>query len=231
MCRTPYSVFHMHRRKDLWGPDGTSKSFIQITTNLFVVALEFDPDRWLDHRLHKYLTPNPFIFLPFNAGPRICLGQQVCFPLQSFVDHNSHTFYQFAYNEVSFFLTRFLQNFSSVSLAPDAQPPSSRPPAEWAGAPGRKGIEKIVAKSHLTLYALVSVLVIFFCIGNSTAFFTGGFVGASRGGGECRNSLRAQNHDISSRNGISMNILIIIYLFEGLQIRSMIMICLFRSRL
>jgi cytochrome P450 len=40
-------------------------------------ALEFDPDRFLDERLHKYLTPNPFIFLPFNAGPRICLGQQV----------------------------------------------------------------------------------------------------------------------------------------------------------
>ena len=54
----------MHRRTDLWGPD----------------ALEFDPDRFLDDRLHKYLTPNPFIFLPFNAGPRICLGQQVCVP-------------------------------------------------------------------------------------------------------------------------------------------------------
>lgn len=40
-------------------------------------ALEFDPDRFLDERLHKYLIPNPFIFLPFNAGPRICLGQQV----------------------------------------------------------------------------------------------------------------------------------------------------------
>lgn len=39
-------------------------------------ALEFDPDRFLDARL-KYLTSNPFIFLPFNAGPRICLGQQV----------------------------------------------------------------------------------------------------------------------------------------------------------
>ncbi|KAG2062786.1 cytochrome P450, partial [Suillus decipiens] len=55
-----YSVFLMHRRTDLWGPD----------------ALEFDPDRWLDERVKKYLIPNPFIFLPFNAGPRICLGQQ-----------------------------------------------------------------------------------------------------------------------------------------------------------
>ncbi|KAG6861420.1 hypothetical protein C0995_000260 [Termitomyces sp. Mi166 len=55
-----YGVLLMHRREDLWGPD----------------ALKFDPDRFLDERLHKYLLPNPFIFLPFNAGPRICLGQQ-----------------------------------------------------------------------------------------------------------------------------------------------------------
>ncbi|KAF8185162.1 cytochrome P450 [Pholiota molesta] len=118
--RTPYSVWMMHRRKDLWGPD----------------ALEFDPDRFLDERLHKYLTPNPFIFLPFNAGPRICLGQQ------------------FAYNEASFFLVRLLQNFSSFALAPDAQPPASRPPQSWALDTDdiRKAREKIRPKNHLTLY-------------------------------------------------------------------------------
>ncbi|KAJ1305083.1 hypothetical protein OPQ81_000123 [Rhizoctonia solani] len=70
-AQIPISIFHMHRRKDLWGPD----------------ADEFDPERWLDERLKKYVTPNPFIFLPFSAGPRICLGQQ------------------FAYNESSYFLT------------------------------------------------------------------------------------------------------------------------------
>jgi len=41
--------------------------------------MKFDPDRFIDERLQKYLTPNPFIFCPFNAGPRICLGQQVGF--------------------------------------------------------------------------------------------------------------------------------------------------------
>ncbi|CDO68134.1 hypothetical protein BN946_scf185003.g6 [Trametes cinnabarina] len=119
-AQTPigYSVFLMHRRKDYWGPD----------------AEKFDPDRWLDERLNKYFTANPFIFVPFNAGPRICLGQQ------------------FAYNEMSFFLIRLLQNFSAMELDLSAQPLDARPPPEWASADGQKGKEKVIPKSHLTLY-------------------------------------------------------------------------------
>ncbi|KAG8215371.1 cytochrome P450 [Butyriboletus roseoflavus] len=116
-----YSVLLMHRRTDLWGPD----------------ALEFDPDRFLDDRLHKYLTPNPFIFLPFNAGPRICLGQQ------------------FAYNEMSFMLIRLLQNFTSIALSPESQDPIYRPPAAWARGEGRQTIEQFHPRNHLTLYAKV----------------------------------------------------------------------------
>ncbi|PBK71210.1 cytochrome P450 [Armillaria solidipes] len=115
-----YSVFLMHRRTDLWGPD----------------ALEFDPDRFLDSRLQKYLTPNPYIFLPFNAGPRICLGQQ------------------FAYNEASYYLIRLLQNFSSFSLARDAQPAEGIPPASWTPTPGTtKGRDKIMFGITITIYA------------------------------------------------------------------------------
>ncbi|KAG8215368.1 cytochrome P450 [Butyriboletus roseoflavus] len=121
-----YSVLLMHRRTDLWGPD----------------ALEFDPDRFLDDRLHKYLTPNPFIFLPFNAGPRMCLGQQ------------------FAYNEMSFMLIRLLQNFSSITLSPESQDPSCRPPAAWAHGEGRQTIEQFHPRSHLTLYAKVCIQIL-----------------------------------------------------------------------
>jgi len=60
---------------------------------------------------------------------------------------------QFAYNETSFFLVRLLQQFSSVSLATDVQ---TRPPAEWAKSSGRKAIEKVIIKGHLTIYAHVS---------------------------------------------------------------------------
>lgn len=115
-----YSVLAMHRRPELWGPD----------------ADEFDPDRFLDERAGKYLTKNPFIFLPFNAGPRICLGQQ------------------FAYNEMSFFLVKLLQRFSSMELAPEAAPPESLPPAGWAvTGSSRKRIDRFWPKSHLTMYS------------------------------------------------------------------------------
>ncbi|KAF8876291.1 cytochrome P450 monooxygenase pc-3 [Gymnopilus junonius] len=116
--RILYSIFHMHRRTDLWGPD----------------ALEFDPDRFLDERLHKYLTPNPYIFCPFNAGPRICLGQQ------------------FAYQESSFFLIRLLQQFTNFRMVPEAQPEEFKPPASWKDCGNRKALEKICPGIHLTMY-------------------------------------------------------------------------------
>ena len=115
----------MHRRTHYWGPD----------------AEAFDPDRFLDARVHTYLTPNPFVFLPFNAGPRICLGQQ------------------FAYNEMSYMMVKLLQHFSDFELVPEATPPDMRPTPEWANARGadgrlpRKAVEKFFPKKHLTMYA------------------------------------------------------------------------------
>ncbi|TFK23190.1 cytochrome P450 monooxygenase pc-1 [Coprinopsis marcescibilis] len=116
---TPYGPILIHTRKDLWGPD----------------ADEFDPDRFIDDRVRKYLVPNPFIFIPFNAGPRICLGQQ------------------FAYNQVSFVLVRLLQQFSSFAMDEEAFHPSVRVPKEWAevGKTSRKAKERFRPKIVLTM--------------------------------------------------------------------------------
>jgi hypothetical protein len=74
-----YGLQLMQKRKDLWGED----------------ADVFDPERWLDHRV-QIMTASPFIFQPFSAGPRICLGQN------------------FAYNEVSSYL--ILANDTSLRI-------------------------------------------------------------------------------------------------------------------
>ncbi|KAK0906599.1 hypothetical protein LTR91_002641 [Friedmanniomyces endolithicus] len=51
-----FSVYIMHRRADLWGPD----------------ALEFRPERWGD----EGRKVPAWQFLPFLGGPRVCVGQQ-----------------------------------------------------------------------------------------------------------------------------------------------------------
>lgn len=51
-----YSAFSMHRRTDIYGPD----------------ALEFKPERW------ETIRPG-WGYLPFNGGPRICLGRMSLF--------------------------------------------------------------------------------------------------------------------------------------------------------
>ncbi|KAF7355671.1 Cytochrome P450 monooxygenase pc-3 [Mycena sanguinolenta] len=110
--KVSFSVLLMHRRKDLWGPD----------------ADKYDPDRFLDtdERYTKYLAPNPYIFLPFNGGPRMCLGSEV------------------GYDQATFFLVKLLQAVSEIALAPDAQPPESVP--TW------KGREKVWFTSHINMY-------------------------------------------------------------------------------
>ncbi|KIO25817.1 hypothetical protein M407DRAFT_236535 [Tulasnella calospora MUT 4182] len=115
-----YSTISVHRRKDLWGDD----------------VEEFNPERWMDPERARKIASDPFMFLPFNGGPRICLGQQ------------------FAYNEASFVLVRLLQNFSRITLAQEeAAPTSALPPARWKEATGRKRVEKVWPKTALTLYS------------------------------------------------------------------------------
>ncbi|KAF3935910.1 hypothetical protein ABW20_dc0106133 [Dactylellina cionopaga] len=76
-----YSVYAMHRREDIWGPD----------------ANWFRPERWGEPR-NKEGFGN-FEFLPFNGGPRICLGQQ------------------FALAEASYAIVRLFQRFKRFENA------------------------------------------------------------------------------------------------------------------
>jgi cytochrome P450 len=71
-----YSVYAMHRRKDIYGPD----------------ADEFRPERWSPE---ESLRPG-WGYLPFNGGPRICVGQQ------------------FALTEASYTIVRLLQEFRAI---------------------------------------------------------------------------------------------------------------------
>jgi cytochrome P450 len=69
-----YNVYATQRHKSLWGED----------------ADEFRPERWSEGKLHTW------DYLPFNGGPRICLGQQ------------------FALTEAGFTVVRIVQSFKGI---------------------------------------------------------------------------------------------------------------------
>ncbi|KAJ5819598.1 hypothetical protein N7474_005189 [Penicillium riverlandense] len=72
-----YNVYAMHRRTDFWGAD----------------AHLFRPERWEENAKHGWE------YLPFNGGPRICLGQQ------------------YALTEASYTVVRLMQHFDSLENA------------------------------------------------------------------------------------------------------------------
>lgn len=76
--RVCYDVYAMHRRSDIYGDD----------------AEEFRPERWEDGRL----LPR-WGYLPFNGGPRICVGQR------------------YALTEVGYVLVRMAQEFRTLKSA------------------------------------------------------------------------------------------------------------------
>ncbi|KFX94096.1 hypothetical protein V490_04524 [Pseudogymnoascus sp. VKM F-3557] len=73
-----YNTYAMHRRKDLYGED----------------ADEYNPDRWESLRMG-------WGYLPFNGGPRICVGQQ------------------FALTEAGYTLVRMVQEFEKIESRDD----------------------------------------------------------------------------------------------------------------
>jgi cytochrome P450 len=75
-----YSVYSMHRGPEIYGPDAT----------------EYRPERW------EALKPG-WAYIPFNGGPRICIGQQ------------------FALTEAGYAIVRIMQQFKEIESR-DAEP-------------------------------------------------------------------------------------------------------------
>ncbi|PNP58109.1 hypothetical protein THARTR1_02267 [Trichoderma harzianum] len=78
--RVAYSTLVMQRRPDLYPP----------VSETFADPAVFSPERW------AVWHPKPHEFIPFNAGPRFCLGQQ------------------FALTEMGYTLCRIFQRFDRV---------------------------------------------------------------------------------------------------------------------
>lgn len=81
-----YSTLVMQRRPDLYPP----------ISEKFSDPAIFDPERWY------HWHPKPHDYIPFNAGPRICIGQQ------------------FALTEMSYILCRIFQRFETVTSHMDS---------------------------------------------------------------------------------------------------------------
>ncbi|KAK2005113.1 cytochrome P450 [Colletotrichum falcatum] len=75
-----YSTLMMQRREDLYPP----------VSDTFAHPSEFSPERWFNWQ------PKPWAYIPFNGGPRICIGQQ------------------FALTEMGYTLCRLFQEFDRV---------------------------------------------------------------------------------------------------------------------
>jgi cytochrome P450 len=70
----------MQRRADLYPPEGPNFPPVEV----------FCPDRWFGWQ------PRPWQYIPFNGGPRICIGQQ------------------FALTEMAYVLTRLFQRYERI---------------------------------------------------------------------------------------------------------------------
>jgi cytochrome P450 len=86
-----YPSYVLHRRQDIWGSD----------------ADNFRPGRWEGRKLG-------WEFIGFSAGPRVCLGREY-FPLfLGKIGANMAKTEQYALNEASFVLVKFLQRYDRI---------------------------------------------------------------------------------------------------------------------
>lgn len=96
-------LWTMHSDSELWGPD----------------AKYFNPERWDGRKFG-------FDYLPFNAGPRICIGQQ------------------FALTEIAYVTVRLLQKFDAID---GSALPKGRLPCDW------KLVDKVAGGVNVRLHS------------------------------------------------------------------------------
>lgn len=84
-----YSTLVMQRREDLYPPQATG----------FPPVNDFVPERW------DGWNPKPWTYIPFNGGPRLCVGQQ------------------FALTEMAYTVTRILQRYERVETRMNGEEP------------------------------------------------------------------------------------------------------------
>ena len=84
-----YSTLFMQRRRDLY--PAISESF------------PYDPLQWVPERWYSW-TPKSWQYIPFNGGPRICIGQN------------------FAMMEMAYTLIRIMQTFDTIADCGPNQP-------------------------------------------------------------------------------------------------------------
>lgn len=90
-----YTTLAMHRRPDLYPTAATAREGEEAAAAAAAAGSlkpidEFSPERWYSWQ------PKPWQYIPFNGGPRICIGQQ------------------FALTEMGYVLTRMFQRFDRV---------------------------------------------------------------------------------------------------------------------
>ncbi|KAI9925143.1 hypothetical protein MW887_006063 [Aspergillus wentii] len=98
------------------GPDGTAPIGVRAHTRVIYSTMimqrdaenydspgspnYFDPSKWVPERWLSSWSPRPWHFIPFNGGPRICIGQQ------------------FATIEMGYTIARILQAFQKITALP-----------------------------------------------------------------------------------------------------------------
>jgi len=93
-----YSLYTMHRLKRFYGEN----------------AEEFKPERW------ETLRPG-WEYLPFNGGPRICLGRKFPFASRIYSSVLTHSVSeQFAITEASYATIRLVQEFKAIENRDDS---------------------------------------------------------------------------------------------------------------